>query len=310
LADVVIALRATNAALVATGFLSVMLTNLAKAERWRLLFRTRHGHVRLKSCFAATMVGQMFNILVPGRIGELARAYVLGEAEGESKAYALGTIVIEKLVDVVMLGLVSGLLVWLVVLPGWFRGPGLLTALAASVLLIAIVSTTSWKARFLVDIKHWISQLTAARRWHWARPIEQGISGLGGLSSPGILALVILWSLVIWWFMGFTNLIILQAIGVGLPAISAWVVLVMLQAGVAVPSSPGKVGVFQYLCVLALSIFGVERAAALTYGLVLQAVVFLPPVLLGAGFVWWGNLRWREVQRIEREVEASGEGAN
>ena len=152
LADVGVALRSTNTALVALGLFSVLLTNGAKTERWRLLFHPRHRNLRWRSCFVAIMVGQMLNILVPWRVGELARAYMIGETEGESKAYALGTIVIEKLVDVVMLGLVSSVLVWLLVLPDWFRGPSVLVMLAPSMLRIFGGSTTIWRVHLLGSI--------------------------------------------------------------------------------------------------------------------------------------------------------------
>ena len=60
--------------------------------------------------------------------------------------------------------------------------------------------------------------------------------------------------------------------------------------GVAVPSAPGKLGVFHYLCTVALSIFGVERSGAIAYAVLLHALVFSPLSLLGALSVWWESL--------------------
>jgi hypothetical protein len=55
----------------------------------------------------------------------------------------------------------------------------------------------------------------------------------------------------------------------------------VLQAGISMPSVPGRIGLFEYLCVLTLSLFGVSQEEALSYGIVLHALVFLPTILLG-----------------------------
>jgi len=79
---------------------------------------------------------------------------------------------------------------------------------------------------------------------------------------------------------------VLIAVGLDLPGIAALVVLAIVQLGTAVPSTPGKVGVFQYLSVLALMPFGVGRDLALTFGILLHVVWYLPPVVLGSMGVW------------------------
>jgi uncharacterized membrane protein YbhN (UPF0104 family) len=61
--------------------------------------------------------------------------------------------------------------------------------------------------------------------------------------------------------------------------------MVVLKVGVAMPSVPGKLGVFHYLCTLALGAFGLDKGVALGYAVLLYFVVFGPPVLLGAFFL-------------------------
>jgi uncharacterized membrane protein YbhN (UPF0104 family) len=55
----------------------------------------------------------------------------------------------------------------------------------------------------------------------------------------------------------------------------------VLMAGISLPSAPGRIGIFEYSCILALSIFGIRQAQALSYGILLHAVVLLPTTLLG-----------------------------
>lgn len=70
--------------------------------------------------------------------------------------------------------------------------------------------------------------------------------------------------------------------------------LVVLQVGVAVPSGPGRIGVFQYLTILALSLFAVASEKAFAVGIVLYLTVHIPPIVMGLFFLWQHHLRlWR-----------------
>jgi uncharacterized membrane protein YbhN (UPF0104 family) len=70
-----------------------------------------------------------------------------------------------------------------------------------------------------------------------------------------------------------------------LPPVAALSLLVVLQVGTVPPSLPGKVGIFHYLTVVALALFGVDRATALSYAIVLYGVALLPKILLGGVYV-------------------------
>ena len=61
-------------------------------------------------------------------------------------------------------------------------------------------------------------------------------------------------------------------------------VLVILQVGIAIPSVPGRLGIYEYLCILALSVLNVDQATALTYGILLHSLVMLPTILFGMLF--------------------------
>jgi hypothetical protein len=92
-----------------------------------------------------------------------------------------------------------------------------------------------------------------------------------------------------------------------LPFVAALFLLAVLEVGVAVPSAPGKLGVFHYLCVLALGVFGVQRQEAIAYAVLLHVVVFVPPSLLGALFLWWESLRGQNVHAPSGEECSGGE---
>ena len=92
------------------------------------------------------------------------------------------------------------------------------------------------------------------------------------------------------------NYTVFLALGLPLSFAAAMFLAVVLQIGGAVPSVPGKLGVFHYLCTLALGVFGLEKGAALGYAVLLYFVVFGPPSVLGALLLWWESVRRREVR--------------
>ena len=63
-------------------------------------------------------------------------------------------------------------------------------------------------------------------------------------------------------------------------------VLVGLQAGISLPAIPGTIGLFEYICILALSVFGVDQSLALSFGLLLHAIVLIPTTLAGIASFW------------------------
>jgi hypothetical protein len=82
------------------------------------------------------------------------------------------------------------------------------------------------------------------------------------------------------------NYLLLFAFDLRLSPVAALLVLVAVQASVSVPSLPAGLGVFEYLCVLSLALFGVDRLVALSYGFTLHLLVLGPSTLLGGLFLW------------------------
>ena len=58
-----------------------------------------------------------------------------------------------------------------------------------------------------------------------------------------------------------------------------------INLGVAIPSSPGFVGTYQWLGVSALALFGISQEAGLAFAIAMQAVWYVPTTLVGAGLL-------------------------
>ncbi len=284
------ALRSANMAWVAAALASVMITSLGKAWRWRLLLypapappndAQQAGRIGLPRLANIWMAGTGVNLALPvPRGGDVLRVYLAGEAGALSKSLALGTLAAEKLLDVVMVAICFLLLLLLMAMPDELAQRQVST-LGVAALLVAVVAAVLWQRdRVLALASRALQHLPYGRRA--ADSLERGLLGLAGLRRPGSLLGLSALTVGIWLTSVLTNYLIFLALGMPPSWTQSLFVLVVLQIGVAVPSTPGKIGVFQVLCRWALGVFGVAASLSLAYGVLLYLVAPLFFMLAGA----------------------------
>jgi hypothetical protein len=219
---------------------------------------------------------QGLNTLLPWRAGDWARAYGIRRACQGSAAYALGTIAAEKLLDLACLAAAALLLLHFqklpdpaVLQPTWRMWAPFLLLGGALVLAWSLGRAASHRSQ------DWPGQ--------WRAVIGSGqklVAGLTMLARPAVLAPALACSALLWVSHAFNNYATAKALAVPMDWPGALLVLVVLQVGLAPPSTPAKIGVFQALCVASLGLLGQSAAVGLAYGLALQLVVMLPPLAL------------------------------
>ncbi len=289
---------------VAIALVTATGTHVLKALRWRALFHDRRVPLNLVQLSSLIVIGQAVNFYVPARVGELARAYLTGEEAGISKLYALGTIAAEKLIDIIVLALLIAAMLPFLALPDWLAGrvgPLFLAALAVVIGLAVLLGGR----RGLMRLADWgLRWLPSAWRERWLVRLSAGLDGLNALGSRRAAMAVWGWTAVFWTVAAFTNYVMLLAFDLPPAPLIAFFLLAVLQAGVAVPSTPGKIGVFHYLCVLGLSVFHVPATIGLAYGLVLHVLV------VGGVSIWAAIALWRRSWNLRRLAEASQTRSN
>jgi hypothetical protein len=314
------AVAEANHPLLALALGTVLLTTLAKAARWRLLFPPEYGRPcgipapipqgrpRLSKLFPVLLIGQTVNALVPARLGEIARAYLIGEIERVDKALALSTIIVEKALDALMLLLLVALLFAFMPLPAWLGRSGILVSGLLAVMLFFLILAAYQSQRRPSALYRFLSWIPGIHRFDLERRLGTITAGLSTLYRRDVAVQLVSWSVFVWAVAALTNYVTFLALGIEAPFLAALFLLAALHLGVAVPSSPGRVGVFHYICVLSLSLFSVDRSLALSYGLVLHLVVFVPMMSLGAWFLWKENY---ELSKLKAAATlATGEGSD
>jgi uncharacterized protein (TIRG00374 family) len=282
----------------AVYFLAVAMISL----RWRFLLRAIKP-IPLPSIISLVTIGYMGNNVYPFRTGEVLRIMLLQRNHGVPITKATTTVVVERVFDgLVMLTfiLVSVLLLDVsspeVRRVAMIAAPLFLTALAIFLVLAARPNML----RRLRDMADKILPETLRRPLSGI--VEDVLSGLEGLRSPGNLVGAVVCSYISWgieagvyWLVSFAfNL------NVGYP-VMLLVVGVVNLAGL-IPASPGQIGVFEFFVGTVLTAVGVDIATATAYALVVHVVIWLPVTLVGFYFLARQGLNWQSVTHA-RELE-------
>jgi hypothetical protein len=284
------ALREARPSVIGVSLLLVAVTLAVNTTRWWLLFAPEHRQRNWFVLAAAILIGQTANVLIPARLGEVARMYLVGTRERVSKTRVAATIVVEKVTDLVVFAVCIGYLLLAMSLPHAMRRSGIVMG-ATAALLAVVILVLSFRGAALLRLVERIAR-HFPDRWS-ARLVAFADAALSGLRSlhdwKAGLAIWML-SVTVLFFSILVNYVLFASVGISLPPVAAVFLTAVLRVGEAPPSLPGKIGLFQYLVILALAAFGVGRTVALTYAFVLYGVAVLP--VLFSGIACMFAFRW------------------
>jgi uncharacterized protein (TIRG00374 family) len=273
----------------------------ARVFRWQLLFSPQK--MRRTNIFHALNIGYFLSNLLPARLGDFIRAYMIGDLERVSKARALSTVVVERLAD----GLTVVLLLALTALfvpniPAEARQGAAVVAIVGIGGLAFLLTLSFQKERGLAFLRRLASPIPFLRSDRIWGPVEALVDGFAVLRSPRPLLGVGLWSLFAWLLGGLMFWVVMRAMHLDLPVSGAFLVMTVTSLVVVVPSSPGYIGVFHAAAVLTLtSVYSIEKSDALGYAVVMHAFSYVWLIVLGVYSIWHEGLSYERLQKIQAE---------
>jgi len=262
----------------------IFLSHFLRALRWRFLM-SPIKRVDLASLFSALLIGYMANILMPAHLGELLRAYVLGKKRGVSASSTFATIVVERIIDVFALLLLMVFAILLYPFPDWINKAGYAMLVGTAGLFLFLVLLKNHFAFFERFLKILFRPLPKGLQEKLGRGIKSFVVGIVPLRNGSDYFVVAVLSVVIWACYGFILHMILHAFDFvsvyHLPWSASLIILVVTTIGIVVPSSPGYVGTYHWLCQISLAMFEVPAGPALSFAILTHGVNFLPVLIVG-----------------------------
>lgn len=292
----------------------IMLSDyLVRTFRWQIILNPTK-RIKFTRLYPVLMIGFMANNLLPARIGEFVRAYTLSSREKVSKTFSLATIILERVCDGLALIAFMGVALF------FFPSP----TKNATIHFIEIFSTAVFGGAilflvFLLFAERLTLRLVSLLLKPLPRRIEQKahellnsfVLGLHALKSLSSVLIIVATSVLIWSMEASCYYLILMAFNlqnklqpmqlIG----SALFVLVFVNLGAMIPSSPGYVGVFQAMAVLALGTYGVDKSTSFSLGLLMNFTQYA--FITGIGLFFFSRQHMsfkslRESSELEQQV--------
>ncbi|RQW85351.1 MAG: UPF0104 family protein [Geobacter sp.] len=290
------AFRTMDSRFLVPAVAATLLSYYLRAYRWKLLLM-EDKQTSMANLFSATAIGYMANNLLPARVGELVRVYVLGEKEGIDKGTVFASLVLDRLFDGFSVLLILLLTLFTLHLPGddaeirtVLVTGGYLTV-TAYLIIIAFLVLLKKKTVATLQVAALLLKPFSPRLAELVIPLLGSfIKGIRLSSRPSIFLGLIASSAAIWAFALWPIDLALQSFGIALPLTASLFIMVLLVIAVMVPASPGYIGTYHYACFKALTAFGISGETAVSVALVIHALNFFPITLIGLYYLARGRM--------------------
>ena len=261
-----------------------MFSHYLRALRWQY-FLAPIKIVNTGSLFSALVIGYAANAFVPAHLGEFLRAFVLGKKQNISASSSFASIVIERIIDVFSLILLMVLVIFIHPFPRWVVQSGYIMLAGAVGAFILLIGFKRFEAKSTVLIQFLLKPLPEKIGHKLQSMIFNFLSGVMPLKSKWHYFYVAVLSIAIWFCYALGYYFCLYAFEFStlyqLPWHASLVVLVITTISIVVPSSPGYVGTYHFLCQVSLVMFGVSETEALSFATIAHAVILLPVTFTG-----------------------------
>jgi uncharacterized membrane protein YbhN (UPF0104 family) len=251
-----------------------LISMTARALAWRVILGGRASLLRM---LAALNQGYLMNNLLPWRMGELGRAILLGRRPGLSTGMVLSSIVVERLYD---MSLAVALL--LALGPVAFGASWAPRAALVGGIAVMLALGVLWLVLARPQVIVWLLRRLPGGLGRWQGLWDNLLAGLASLRDVRQLLAGYGWMVLSWALAAGEYWLVLRAFVPQAQGTWALLALCVTLLGVAIPSAPGYIGVFEASAVAALAVFHVDSSLALGYALVLHGLHFGTTTLLGA----------------------------
>jgi uncharacterized protein (TIRG00374 family) len=313
--DVWAVLRASNLWLFGLGTVAATCIFPLRARRWQPILEPVAGRIPFKPLWRATAIGMMANNVLPLRAGEVARALSLSrQVPRVTLPTALSSLAVDRLFDAIILFTLMFGAMLDPAFPKDVHIQGLtMTELASTGIAMMVVLLVGCYVVVLqpVRVRNIVSAVAHRILPTFERTLVTSFDHIvGGLAvlRDGRRFLIVLWWALLHWLMHALGLYLcFLAVGLNVPFTAALFLQGILAIGVAVPSSPGFVGVFEGAAKVGLAVYGVPGTLAVSWAIGYHVLSFIPITTMGAWYFAKLGLGLKELRgaKAEAEVEAA-----
>jgi glycosyltransferase 2 family protein len=282
--DTVQALQKIKFSYVAFFLIVLLIIQWLRSYRWGVILQPLEK-IDQVSLFSVTSVGFLAIAAIPARIGELARPYLIAKKSSIKMSSALGTIVVERVLDLISILTITVIVLLFNDLPSWMIKSSLIMFFLTVAISCCIMGLVWRRDAALKIINLILNRLPGKFANKIDEIIHRFIDGFQIIGNVKLLLYLFFLSAAYWLLDVLAIYVLLKAFGFPLPVMASFIVMIILIVGIAVPAAPGFIGSWHYSCILALGLFGIAKPAALSFALVYHFLSMLVVVILGVVFL-------------------------
>lgn len=269
-------------------FFTLLFSHFLRAVRWKVILRSVKKDISLTHLFGALMIGYGVNCVIP-RLGEISRAIFIARWENLSKSSMFGAVIVERVIDVIFLGLsvIISVYLWrqdLYTSFPWLKSTLELTLILMIAVIVFLVLTIKYKEKFygiLIKIIGRFSSQIAEKAGHIFSMLTEGFASLKGFANYSItifLSVVIMLLYALGAYVGFFTIGMQHILDVNFKM--AWVLMSIAGIGVVIPT-PGGTGSYHALAKSVLILFGFGEAVSFSYAFLTHIVSYIMFIVIG-----------------------------
>ncbi|HXJ17900.1 MAG TPA: lysylphosphatidylglycerol synthase transmembrane domain-containing protein, partial [Candidatus Polarisedimenticolia bacterium] len=261
-----------------------------QALRWKLLL-TPFGKVHLNRSIRAVFAGLFANLVFPLRPGEFLRSYVISSSEGITLGRVLGSVGVERFVDLVIATASLAVVSLVVALPRRFERVADTLGIITLVLLTIIVSLVLY-----LEIKLGNDPVPEPGRRRLSGKVMAVLTDLHAIGTAPTFYPAVLASLLMPFCQVLALWAMMRSYGLHLSLLAAVVVLLVINIGVSLPNAPANFGSYQFFCVVGLNVFQVEKTTATGFSFFAFIALTFPFIFLGFAALLRSGLSLRSMR--------------
>lgn len=304
--DLVTELKKTNYILaIAGGLVGVLIGSYFRALRWRYFLNPIKENIGMKSLFPPIMIGYMLNSVIP-RGGEFTRPIILARNEDISKAASFGTILVERIFDVISVLAAFGISLFAfkdklgAAFPEYnVEKIALISSLGTlAVIVFIIVVIFNFEKSELIIEKLTAKFFPEKFQLKIKKFFSSTMSGFLFIKNPKQYLPIFIYTVLIWIMYLLSAYITFFACGINnLNLVDANLVLTMITFAMFLPLPGNSAGAFHYICTGTLvNIFGIDREVAFGYATVNHLTGFILQIVIGAYYFFKENYKVKDLQ--------------
>lgn len=282
----------------------ILFMQFLRSYRWGVILKPLQKIDQL-TLFSVTSVGFLAIAAIPARLGELARPYLISKKSSIKFSSAFGTIIIERALDSLAVLFIMIIALLFVDLPSWMIKSGIIFLLITLIFIACIVALIWQRDRSLNILNRFLNKLPGKITFKIEKIIHHLIDGFKIITDIKMLFYLLFLSAFIWFIDVMAIYMLFLAFGFNLPLLAAVVLMVILIAGIAIPTAPGYIGNWHFACILGLGLFGVAKPEALSFALVYHFLSIVFVVVLGIIFLPFNKFSIADIKTYADKTEVS-----